>query len=102
MNEAGVDALGFTDDLHAHAPCRHFLEQDAQLQLGEPRADAAVDAIAEGEVAPGILAVEFMAQTYTASALNPARTLQKFVTSTSSLRNPWTKLARTRSTSPAT
>src|SRR3546814_9660054 len=52
-------ALGLARDLHAHPPRRHFLEQNAQLQLGEARADAAVNAVAEGQVAAGILAVKF-------------------------------------------
>src|SRR3546814_16941243 len=59
VDETGVDALGLARDLHAHPPRRHFLEQNAQLQLGEARADAAVNAVAEGQVAAGILAVTF-------------------------------------------
>src|SRR3546814_11061182 len=59
VDEAGVVALGLARDCHAHPPRRHFLEQDAQLQLGEARADAAVNAVAEGQVAAGIPAVEF-------------------------------------------
>src|SRR3546814_13183352 len=50
VDETGVDALGLARDLHAHPPRRHFLEQNAQLQLGEARADAAVNAVAEGQV----------------------------------------------------
>src|SRR3546814_9360195 len=34
VDETGVDALGLARDLHAHPPRRHFLEQNAQLQLG--------------------------------------------------------------------
>src|SRR3546814_11206643 len=58
VDEAGVDALGLARDGHAHPPRRHFLEQDAQLQFGEARPDAAVDAVSEGEVPPRILADE--------------------------------------------
>src|SRR3546814_15070509 len=58
VDEAGVDALGLARDGHAHPPRRHFLEQDAQLQFGEARTDAAVDAVSEGEVPPRILAIE--------------------------------------------
>src|SRR3546814_15588179 len=50
VDETGVDALGLARDLHAHPPRRHFLEQNAQLQLGEARADAAVNAVAEGPI----------------------------------------------------
>src|SRR3546814_19378463 len=59
VDEAGVDALGLARDCHAHPPRRHFLEQDAQLQLGEARADAPVNAVAEGKVAAGIPEFDF-------------------------------------------
>src|SRR3546814_7801698 len=58
VDETGVDALGIARDCHAHPPRRHFLEQDAQLQFGEARTDAAVNAVTEREVAAGILAIE--------------------------------------------
>src|SRR3546814_17746841 len=53
VDETGVDALGLARDLHAHPPRRPFLEQNAQLQLGEARADVAVNALAEGQVETG-------------------------------------------------
>src|SRR3546814_11072162 len=59
VDEAGVDALGRARACHAHPPRRHFLEQDAPLQLGAQRADAAVKDVAEWQGAAGIHAVEF-------------------------------------------
>ena len=58
VHEIGTDALDIARDMHPHAPLVQFLEQDAQLQFGEPRPDAAVDAIAEGDMAASVLARE--------------------------------------------
>ena len=41
-------------DAHRHVALQHLLEQDLQLQLGQPGADAAVDAEAERQVPPGV------------------------------------------------
>ena len=58
MDEARRDAGRFADDVHAHPPLRHLLQQHADLQFRQPRADAAVDAVAERQVAAGIGAVD--------------------------------------------
>ena len=58
MNEASRDNLGRFDHIHAQAPLLKFCDQCGQLELGNARADAAVDAIAERQVPPGILALD--------------------------------------------
>src|SRR5581483_9307169 len=50
LDEAGIDPLGFTDHLDPVEALEHLLPDDPELQLGEPHADAAVDAEAEREV----------------------------------------------------
>ena len=58
MDEAGMDALGFGEHVHAQAALLHLADQRGELQFGDARPDAAVDAVTEGEVAPRILAVD--------------------------------------------
>src|SRR3546814_2730413 len=54
MNEARRHARRLPGHVHAQPPLRHFLQQDVDLQLGQPRADAAGDAVAEREMTPRI------------------------------------------------
>lgn len=58
MDEALRDADRFGLDMDAQAARGHFLDQDADLQLCQPRPDAAVDAVAERQVASRVLAAD--------------------------------------------
>src|SRR5262249_39005353 len=49
-DEAGIDALRLANDLDAVEPLQHLFPDDAQLQLGKPHADAAVDAETERQM----------------------------------------------------
>src|SRR5258707_5530572 len=49
-HKAGVNSLRLADHLDAVKTFQHFLPHDLELQLGEPHADAAVDAEAERQV----------------------------------------------------
>src|SRR5207248_7891900 len=56
-DEAGIHPLRLADHLDPVEPFQHFLPHDLQLQLGQPHADAAVNAEAEGQVSarPGAI-----------------------------------------------
>ena len=62
MDEVRPNPLDIARDMHAHPALVHLLEQHLQLQLGEPRPDAAVDTVAKRKVSAGILAgdIEFV------------------------------------------
>src|ERR1700759_5562803 len=49
-NEGGIDPLRLADHLDPVEALEHLLPDDLELQLGEPHADAAVDAEAERQV----------------------------------------------------
>src|SRR5437667_7953544 len=49
-NKAGIDPLRLADHLDAVETLQHFVPHDLELQLGEPHADAAVDAEAERQM----------------------------------------------------
>src|SRR5690554_3570535 len=54
VDEAGVDPLDVSGDVNLHTALGHFFQQDTDLQFGQPCADTAVDAIAEGQMTPRI------------------------------------------------
>src|ERR1700722_2016236 len=49
-HKAGINPLRLTDHLDPLEPLQYLLPDDLQLQLGEPHADAAVDAETERQV----------------------------------------------------
>src|SRR3546814_10502601 len=58
VNEAGVNPLGLAENVYAQPAPLHLSDQRGELQFGDARADAAVDAIAERQVPPRIFAVD--------------------------------------------
>src|SRR5471032_1547084 len=50
LHEARIDSPGLADHLDIVEPFQHLLPHDLQLQLGEPHADAAVNAEAERQM----------------------------------------------------
>src|SRR5690606_33688575 len=58
VEETCVHALGLAHDVYPQPAPLHFGNQRGELKLGDTRADAAVDAVPEGEVAARILAVD--------------------------------------------
>src|SRR5271167_4315860 len=58
MDEVRINALPRAHDLDHRVALEDLFPQDAQLQFGEPIADAAMDAEAEGEVLPRARAVD--------------------------------------------
>lgn len=57
MNETARHPLRRGDRVHPQPQPRHLLQQRHQLQLGNSRPDAAVYAVAEGQVPPRVRAV---------------------------------------------
>lgn len=58
MDKACRHAGRLFEHIHAQAPLLHLGNQRRQLQFGHARANAAVDAIAKGQVAPGIFPID--------------------------------------------
>jgi len=56
VDEIGAHAFHFAHHIHPHPALVHFFEQHPQLHFGQPRTDAAVDAVAKRKIAPGIFA----------------------------------------------
>ena len=59
MDEARRDPRRLGQHVDPHPPRRHFLQQDRDLHLRQPRADAAVDAVAERQMPPRIRAIDY-------------------------------------------
>ena len=57
MDETARNTFGFRQHVYAHAALGHFLQQDADLQFGQPRADTAMNAVSKGEMAARIGAI---------------------------------------------
>src|SRR4051812_41938322 len=58
MDETRSNPLGFARDVRPQPALRHFIEQHRDLQLGQPRTDAAMDAVAERQMASSIEAID--------------------------------------------
>src|SRR5688500_17842357 len=56
VDEVRPHPLHVAGDMHPHAPRVHLFKQHPQLELSEARTDAAVDAVPERQVPPGVLA----------------------------------------------
>ena len=56
MNEIRPHPLDIAHHFHAHAALVDFLEQNPELEFGQTRTDTAMNAVAEGDMAPCVLA----------------------------------------------
>ena len=56
MNEIRPHPLDIAHHFHAHAALVDFLEQNPKLEFGQTRTDTAMNAVAEGDMAPCVLA----------------------------------------------
>ena len=55
VHEIGAHSLNVACDMNAHPAFVHFFQQNPQLQLCQPRADAAVNAMTKRDMAARIL-----------------------------------------------
>ena len=58
MDEAARHAVGFTHHIWSQAAHCHFFKQDADLQFGQSRADATVDAISKCQMPARVFAID--------------------------------------------